>query len=51
VPGRLIEHNEAVRARRDDLGDLVEVMLHRRAVGVRHNDRRTGTPLGADRTE
>ena len=40
-----------MRARHDDPADFIEVVLHRLGAGVRHDDRRSGAPLGANRAE
>ncbi len=48
VPSRLIEQQHGVRSRRDRLGDLGQVQVHRRAVAARQNEGRPLALPGAD---
>jgi hypothetical protein len=51
VPAGLVENDQCMRAGRDRASDLVDVVLHRFGIGVRHDERDTGVAARADRTE
>src|SRR4051794_4845287 len=51
MPAGLVEHEDCMRLWSKAARDLVEVVLHRLRVGVRHDNRRPGAALGTDRTK
>ncbi len=51
VPAGTIHQHDGVRAGRDGSGDFVEMGLHGVGVGVRHHERRAGSPGRADGAE
>src|SRR5689334_5901188 len=51
MPSCLIEDHQSMRLGAHKAGDFVEMVLHCLAIGMRHDDRRAGTPRGTDRAK